>query len=336
MPPDALAADTGTLGLDDAAALMVAADEKQEQAPAVAETTPAAENSEAAPTAEAGDAPEGASEVETEEGAEPVAETLPAIEPPKFWDAAAKDRFRELPRDVQEVISANEQLGVKATAKSLEEAATARKAAEAEASRLTQYTSLLDKLIPQAQATFKSRWEDVDWAKVAAERGADETLSLRFQMERENVQLQQLESAKAVAVEHENLQFRIARLAQFKDLVPDFVDEKLGSQRQQEVVTYLTAQGIAPDVIVNRASAAELAIAYKAMRWDQAQAKAKAAVSAPAAPKPAAPAARPTVRPTAATGGSTPTNPRLGHLRRQRKLSLDEGAELMTLEENQP
>lgn len=272
---------------------------KKEETPAQATATPAETPDteiEGDPTPETPNAAETPSEGEEAETDEVEAEEPEPIDPPQFWDADAKKRFGELPRDLQELVLAKEAERVKATSEKFEEAATVRKAAQAEASRLSQFTASLDKLIPQAQATFKGRWEGVDWDKVVDQYGADQALKFRNQFETERDQLQHLEGAKAAVEQHEIQQFKIARDEQFKTVIPEFVDPKEGPKRQEEVVSYLTKQGIAPDVIVNRASAAELAIAYKAMQWDKAQANASTLARTP---KPATPARAP-VRPTAA------------------------------------
>src|SRR6185312_7222939 len=117
MPPDALAADATHLSIDEAVAALDAGDEKEDQA--APEQAVAAEG----PSTEAEPAAEDASEPETEDAEEAEEAELPAIEPPRFWDAEAKDRFRELPRDLQELVLAKETERDKATAKVIEEAA---------------------------------------------------------------------------------------------------------------------------------------------------------------------------------------------------------------------
>lgn len=253
----------------------------------------------AEPTAEDAEAPETASEGENAETEEPevVVEPLAAIDPPHFWDGDAKKRFAELPRDLQELVLSKEVERTKAANKAVEAAATSRKAADAEASKLTSIKGDLDKLIPQAKATFQSRWGtgEIDWAKVTEEHGLEQAFILKNQYEQESKQLQQLETAKDAVEKHEAekaktaqeeqlKQFKVDRDEQFKTVIPDFADPKLGQQRQLEVVQYLAKSGIAPDITINQASAAELSIAYKAMLYDRAQAKAAALAKAPKEP----------------------------------------------------
>lgn len=338
MPPDALAADSGPLSIDQAVTALSAEPEKEKPAPVETEQAqpPETPNSEAEPTAEDAPEPETAIEGEQPEAEEPEAEQPAAIEPPKFWDAEAKKRFSELPRDVQEIVSKNEQMGIAATAKSLERAALASKAAEAQASKLATLTGELDKLIPQAKTTFQSKWGngDIDWTKVAEQHGVEQAFTLKNQFEQDVKTVQQLDAAKVAVEQQETHQFKLARDEQFKTLVPEFVDPKEGPKRQMEVVSYLASQGIPQDIIVNRASAQELLIARKAMLWDQANAQAKAKASAPAAPKnPAAQQQRPSVRPTAAPAQRNSQSARLQTLSRKPSLTIDEAVELANLKD---
>src|SRR6185312_2404290 len=104
MPPDATAADNGVLTIEQAVEQLDAA-EKKEQAPADAvEAAPQTEPPEAEPTATDAEEPETAIEGEAETDEPGAEEALPAINPPHFWDAEAKKRFGELPRDLQELV----------------------------------------------------------------------------------------------------------------------------------------------------------------------------------------------------------------------------------------
>lgn len=320
------ASDNASLSMDEAASFLDKRDEQQEAAPTA---TPATETPEAAPAvAETGEP----AEVIPGEATETTEAAEPPIEPPKFWGADAKARFRELPRDVQEVISLNEQQSVTATAKKFEEAATARKAAEAEASKLATYTGHLDKLIPQAEATFKSRWEGVDWNKVTEEYGADQALKFRFQFEQEREQLQQLTAAKVAVEQNQFQQFVQEEAAKLPTLAPDLVDPKEGPARREALGKFLVDKGIPSDRIPYM-TANEASIAYKAMLWDKAQAEAKAKVLSPGAPKPAVPQGKLSVRPTAAAQG-TPKSARVQQLSQKRSMTIDEAVELMTLQES--
>jgi len=306
MPPDALAADSGLLTIEEAVAALDAGDEKEEQA--APEKVVAAEgtNTEAVPAAEDANEPETATEgedAETEDAEEAEEAELTAIEPPRFWDAEAKARFGELPRDLQELVLAKETERDKVTSKALQDAAEKRKAADGEASRIAQLNGVLDKLLPQAVETFKSRWEGVDWNAVIDQHGADQALKLRNQMEQEQGQVQQLQAAKAQAEQVQFAKFVEAETAKLTALCPDLTDPVKGNERRQELGKFLISTGVPPESL-RHMSALETSIAYDAMRWRAAQADARAKLSAPKAPAKPAAAPKPTIRPTASPARS--------------------------------
>lgn len=341
MATGAIAADSNFLTIDQAVANLDAAEiEREDEAPAQTDAASTeGQNTEAEPAAEDASEPEAVIEgedAETED-AEAADEAKPAaIEPPRFWDAEAKKRFGELPRDLQELVLAKETERDKATARAIEDAALKRKAADGEASKIAQLNGVLDKLLPQAVETFKDRWENVDWDAVVDQRGADQALKLRNQMETERRQVQQLHAAKEQADAATTSRFVAERFDQLKTVCPDLVDGKAGEERQLKLVQFLGEQGVPTENIVKRASAAELSIAYDAMRWRQAQADAKAKASAPktpAQPKPAT-QARPSVKATASPArAGSPQQARLQQLLRMPTRTVDEAVELMDLQE---
>lgn len=336
MSTDAPAADSGIISIDQAVANLDAADKKDDQAApeqAAAEGT----ETEAEPAAEDAIEPETATDgedAEPEDAEEAEEAELPAIEPPRFWDAEAKDRFRELPRDLQELVLAKETERDKATSKAIEEAALKRKAADGEASRIAQLNGVLDKLLPQAVETFKSRWEGVDWNAVIDQQGADQALKLRNQMEAEQAQLQQLQAAKSQAENVQFARFVEAETAKLPELCPDLAvpDQKVANERKQALGKFLISTGI-PAESLRHMSALETSIAYDAMRWRQAQAEAKAKSSAPKpAPKSAA-VPKPSIRATAAPAkGGSPQQQRIQTLERKPSLTIDEAVELLDLQ----
>jgi len=340
MTPDAIAADSGFLTIDQAVANLDAAD-NPEKKEAPAETDAAStegQNTEAEPAAEDASEPETVTaddDAETEDEQEEAEEAeLPPIDPPRFWDAEAKKRFGELPRDLQELVLAKETERDKATSKALEEAAVKRKAADGEASKIAQLNGVLDKLIPQATETFKGRWENVDWDKVVDQYGADQALKLRNQMETERSQIQQLQAVKEQADAATTSRFVAERFEQLRTVCPDLVDGKAGEDRQLKLVQFLTENTKIPaENIIRRASAEELSIAYDAMLYRQAKAEAKAKTVAPKTtqPKPAA-TPKPTVKSTAAPArAASPQLARIQALQKKPRLSVDEAVELMDL-----
>lgn len=259
------------------------------------------ENTEAVPTADDAGEPERAIEGETVDD-EGDTEAGPAVQtpltPPQFWDDEDKSAFVTLTRAEQERLLKYSKVSDKATAARIEAASIAQKAATAEASKFSQYVTGLDKLASQVQEAFKSKWpDDIDWNRVVDERGAPEAFKLKNQYDEDKKLSEKLQTAKAEAEQVELQRFRNERSSQFKEVVPDLADPKLGPTRQLELVRYLAEHaGVHPDVIVNRASAKELSIGYKAMLWDKAQ---STAASLAKQPKPAAEPSKTSVRASA-------------------------------------
>lgn len=337
MTPDAPAADNSFLTIDQAVANLDAADERERGAPAEAEAAPTeGRNSEAEPAAEDASEPETVADGETAEPEDAEAEgeqpELPPIDPPHFWNAQDKDAFKALSRADQERIAKYEAQANKATAEALEKSNLARKAADGEASKLTQLTGTLDKLLPHAQEMFRSRWANVDWNAVVDQYGADQALKLRNQYEQEQSAVQQLEAAKNEAESVRYQKFVEAEGVRLNDLCPDLVDAKEGPQRREALGKFLIGNGV-PAAALRNITALETSLAYDAMRWRNAQAAAKAKASAPPTLKPAA--AKPTVKPTAAPSRSgSPQLSRLQQLNGKSRLTMDEAVERMDLMES--
>jgi len=327
---------SGALSIDQAVAALDRKDKPQdapqEAAPAtLKENTDNTDSSEAAPTADdttAADTPSESEDATEEAPAEGEQPEQPAIDPPQFWDAEAKKRFGELPRDVQEVILKNEQTRNAATSKAIQEQAEKRKAAEAIEQRLGQYTQALDRLIPQATQTFKNRWEGVDWNATIDQHGAEQAMKLRAQMEAEQQQVQQLMAAKQQADDYQYNKFVEAEQAKLPEYAPDLADPKEGANRRLELANWLVKTGVNPQVLKNL-SALETSLAYDAMRWRNAQAKAKTLASQPK--QPAAQPVRQSVKPTATQGPRNPQSARLQELNRKKSLTTDEAVELLNL-----
>lgn len=304
------APSTGPLSIDDAASLLsqvptevveLPPEEQpagEEAAPEPSETEPEAE-----PTAE--EEPGAETPAEEPEAEQPEPEPVPAIEAPQFWDAEAKTAFKTLTPEQQRIVADQTRAQVAAAAKAIEQAAEARKAAEGQASKVTQLAELLNDFLPKAADTFKNKWVDHDWDRLAAEDPAQYVRDKR-QFDKEQEQLQAL----AVRADEANrLEIQRYQAAEYEALgqlaatqAPELVDPKTAQQSRSAVATYLASNGIQPDRLP-LISATEMVIAYKAMKYDEAQAAAKTVASAPK-PKPAAKPAPKTasgaIRPTAA------------------------------------
>lgn len=336
MTPDAIAADSSLLSMDQAVAELAAEIDKDDKAPATAET-PEGTNTEADPAAEDASEPEAVTDgenAETEDAEAAEEAKLPAIEPPRFWDADAKARFGELPRDIQELLSQNEDRSVKATSKSLQEAAEARKAAEFEASNLTALRAQMDKHIETAKTRFRSKWENVDWNATIDQYGAEQALKFKNEFEADQAAIVQAERDATVAKRTDLANFTAREMAKLPELAPDLADPKTAPQRFEAIAKALRSANY-NDEQIQWLDAFQVAAMNDALKWREANAKAKAQIGLPKTPaKPATPG-KPSVKPTAAPGRSgSPQHARLQQLARKSNLSMDEAVEQMALEES--
>ncbi|MBI3678097.1 MAG: hypothetical protein HY243_15925 [Proteobacteria bacterium] len=297
LQPDATAADN-SLSIDRAAALL-------DEAPITEEKDDTQPDSSAVPTAEESGEPDADPAIVADENAdEPEAEELSVIEAPHSWDAESRAKFGALPRDVQELIVAREKERDAGLSRALEETAHKRKEAESAASRIGQYATLLDQLLPQAKNLFQDRWAQIDWAQLPDAIGAEETLKLRLQYENEQQQLGQLQQVQQVLDAEQFGHFVKAEEVELAKRSPELGDTKLGPERKRALAHYLVQQGV-PAERLRLLTAYEADIAYKAQKYDALMAKAKAPSNTtgnargstgtqPISPAPARTAVRPT------------------------------------------
>jgi len=332
---------TGPLSIDQAVAVL---DLPKKEPEAPTEAAPAQTDSPAEPTAE------DTTGAETQTDGETTAETTeteaeeanqPAIEPPKFWDADAKERFKALPPDVQEIIVRKEDERNSATARAMQESAEKKKAFDAEASRLQQLTAGLDKQIPVAldalkyqRDAFNQKWGNVDWNAAVDLHGGDAVIKLQMQRDAEREwideqakRIQQIQSAKDEAEKSRFQEFVAQEEAKLGQYAPELTDPKLGNERKQALGKFLLDLGL-PAERIPHLTAIEASIAYDAMKWRNGQATAKKLVNA--API-AAPVRKTPAKPPASSAPGSTQSARIEALSRKRELTVDELVELRTL-----
>lgn len=295
--------DTGAITAEQAMGLLGKSRESQTDAPVEAAPEPALEvveqpQSEGVTEPEDGVEPEEVTTPEAEE--EPEAEE-PPIQPPQSWSAADKAHFESLPRDVQEVIARRESDRDKAVQRSIQEAADARKeaaTAKTEAQAVTQIKAVLDQIVPLATQAFNSEWSD--WTPAAqaelAQKNPAEYVAKKAWFEAQAAEVKRLNDVNAQVQQAAYQQFVEAELAKLPEKAPDLADPKEGPARRVALSAFLVENGVPADQIP-LLDANTIGLAYDAMRWRQAQAKAALAVR----PRtPAAAPATPSLRPAAA------------------------------------
>ncbi len=193
----------------------------------------------------------------------------PSIEAPTFWNAEAKQRFAELPAELQEFVATQEQTRQSQTTEAQKVAAEKQREAEARLSETQAYYERVDQTLGQVQETFKSRWDNVDWQKWAVDAPA-EYIQAKAQYEAEQTEMQRLNGVKQDTDTRRYQEHLRTEGAKLEKLVPELTDPEKGGERKQELFTYLGKFGMEPQQI-KWARAVELSIGYKAMMYDRAQ-----------------------------------------------------------------
>ena len=275
----------------------------------VDETRRAPDGDEAGDPRDAGESAEypQASETETsesDEGEEEAAETAPRT-PRSHWNAEERAIFAKQTPEVQDAILAQEgkREGVLQRAKL--DAATAQQAARVREAELGRRVQALDALLQPAFQTFQTRWANIDWSELPERIGADQTLKLRAQFENEQAMIARLVHEQQNAEGERHRSFVANESERLKTEAPDLVDPREGRGRMQALAQFLVSEGF-PAERLSMMSAKEAAIAYDAMRWRQAEAKARATPKQAAQRKDNARITAAVVRPTASQPPRTP------------------------------
>jgi hypothetical protein len=345
-PDDAAA--SGPMTVDQAVAAIQAAPEAAaDDAPAAVEPDAGEADApedvdagETGPETEAGDADDALdTEAEAGEDSQPGEPELSPIDPPHFWSAEDKAAFAELPRHLQEKVATYEKGRVDASNRAVEEAAEARKAAEAarvaaerEAAATAELKGKVDAEIERASQVFASRWsDDINWANVLTqlteqctaqygpEHGPSEAtrqfLLLKEQHAAETQELQRLQAAKHDLAEREARDAKerdaaarnafVAReIERLRTIEPELTDPAKGPERYQKLVKFLGDNGLPPEQLQD-ADAASISIAYRAMKYEESRAAAAKVAAAPAK-RPNPTPAPPSLRPSAAQPAAPP------------------------------
>lgn len=288
--------ETGVLSIDQAVAQLDARAPEQEQpTEQPAQPEPAQEQESVSTETETGETEESAPTETAEESAKAAAAAI-TRQPPPRWNAEEREAFAKMPAEVQDVLLAQEGKREAAVQKQKEEATK-------QAAEFQKRAALLDQMLPAAIQTFSDKWANVNWATLPDQVGGEQAFKLKAQYEAERDQLAKLSAEHQKAQEEDFRKFVATEAEKLKTVAPDLVDEKQGPARKQELGKFLLGLGFPADRI-QYMSADEASIAYDAMRWREAQAKAKTLAQAP---KPSAQPAKPTVKPTAAAPAQNST-----------------------------
>jgi hypothetical protein len=209
--------------------------------------------------------------------------------PPDFWSAERKALWAKLKgpdyADVRAAIKGHVDDASKAISGKMEEAAAARKEAEARAEKFAkeQEASVAwwQQAGPAVQRALTGKWAGVDWATLARENPA-EYVAKKAEHDADVAQFQALnhrqqQEAQAVQARAKE-KHQQERAAEHQKLAAEFPKEFAADKAQEsynKYSKYLIAEGISPDRLEGIYEANVVKIVRKAYMYDQLQAKAK-------------------------------------------------------------
>lgn len=309
------------LSVDQAVSLLVAPEQASEE---TQQDEIQAPPTEAEDTGEEQDAPGDGEKADQEAEAE-----AQALEPPPMWDAEDKAWFAEQSPEAQAKILKQEAKRESVTSKAKQEAAEARKAAEAEAKRIGELAQKAQDTFSKVEQTFRSRWESVDWVAYAqgVRDGQYDQAEYLLNKEQYEAEKRQIDEARQLAEKtwrEQMAQRSEEQKARLSEMAPELTGEK-SAANQQALIGYLKAQGAtAQDFEIIDTNAFAATMAWKAHQYDKAQEALKSR------PKPAPIPQKGNVAPVAApTRTSQQRSVEQINARFQKSGSVDDGVALL-------
>lgn len=225
----------------------------------------------------------------------------PIPEPPVSWSKEDREGWAELTPKAREIVLRREADRDKAVSQAVQKASEATKAVQI----LSEQTNQIAHLATDA---FERKWQEkaqgpIQWAALARQMDPAEYQALHAEYEADKIEVDRAAKAAAEQSKLARGAFLTEEWKKLEQIAPELTDPKEGHARREKVASYLIEQGI-PGEAVGDASAIEWKIAWKAMRFDMMEAKAKEQSALPRK-NPAVAQAKP-VRP-AAGGDPSPT-----------------------------
>lgn len=239
--------------------------------------------------AETGEQPEAADEAQPEDD----------IPLPPSWAKEDADTWETLPAEAKRKLYAREAQREQAINLKFQEAANARKAAEAEAQQAVNNRNQYEQALAQVESIFapqqrpsRSDYASIDDYVLAQEEWqAGQELARQAQQERQRI-LAQRQAEEEQAFAAMEAQYRPRLFA----TVPELSDPARSQAVLGEIVQYVVQSGI-PESDLPRLSSLEIELAWKAMQYDKGKAAAqRVKAQAKPQPKPAAPVVKPGVQ----------------------------------------
>jgi hypothetical protein len=196
-----------------------------------------------------GEAEEADDETEIEE----EADDLPPIDPPVSWDTERKEKFAQLPRDLQEYVADRESQRERKLTQTSQEAARAKTDAEQEAVRqLAQieagysqhFRELAEQLQPQRPNPALAQHDPA--AFYAQQAAYEDAIAQQRELQQRSQQFAQ----QAQVREQQAEQVRIAQERQvIVEAFPEYLDPTTGPKHQQELSAVARELGYPPELI---------------------------------------------------------------------------------------
>lgn len=211
---------------------------------------------------------------------------LPPIAPPSSWPKADWEMFSKLPRDTQERIAALEQKRTSEHRSRQNELAAREKAIAEQAAALEQemsaYYANMAEHLPEPPDEALIDEDPVEYMRQDARyKRAINEMNAALARQREKEIKEQAE--KAAQME----KWQKQEAERLVGLIPELKDSSKGQKIASAIAAYGERSGYNKEALA-MASADDIHILYKAMKWDQAQDAARAAKARPI-PKVAAP-----------------------------------------------
>ena len=219
----------------------------------------------------------------------------PAIDPPVSWAADAKEKFSQLPRDLQETIAKRESERERTISEAKQDAAKARKEADAAKQEIEQRASQLDQTITHLQTQLQGKWAEAlsdaqYWPKLAAEN-PDDYVRLKAAYDQDVVNWNRALAEQQKAEKERQDTFLQEQEAALLEAHPEYSDPAVRRADAELIVGHVKAKGI-PDERIKAFTAAEWDIALEAAK----AANATKVVKKQAKKKPPKPASKPSKR----------------------------------------
>lgn len=230
---------------------------------------------------------QGAPAKEGEGEGEGEGEPNPYDEPPEFWSAERKALWnKDLPPELRQAIHEHEREASRAINGKLMEAAEKTKTAEGELQKFSQERDQLatwwQQMAPRLNAAYSSKWEGIDWQKMAAE---DPALYVKMTAQRDSEarMLQEANDRHQTEIKAANERaikaFEATKLSEHTKLaakLPQYFGEGKAQGTYDKLGKYLSDLGIDHQRIQMIYEAPVIETALKAMLYDEAQAALKA------------------------------------------------------------